>query len=279
VVCGWSSDRCFGLLLQTSPDATISELAAAMTNMRPDLVRSRAGPRLGRGNPASFSCQQIRVVNSRLADMTTTQDQRQEVISEFEFDVKVIDEDVVSQLRVTDDAGEAPRMVVNAEGSRPPMRCCLRHARAGEQMALVSYAPLRRWAGATGADPGPYSEIGPVFIHPEPCGGPVGTSGYPEELIGATHVFRAYRANGSILGGRLATGDELADEEAAGRVLSGLFANPEVAVVHARQLGAVLVIAPECLVTGLAVLSPGICQARADCAGRRGAGPGHGSGS
>ena len=75
-----------------------------------------------------------------------------------------------------------------------------------------------------------------MFIHPEPCGGPVGGSWYPEELIGATQVFRAYRANGSILGGRLATGDELADQEAARRVLSGLFADPEVAVVHARQL-------------------------------------------
>jgi hypothetical protein len=75
-----------------------------------------------------------------------------------------------------------------------------------------------------------------VFIHPEPCGGPADSSGYPEELIGATQVFRAYRANGSILGGRLARGDELADQEAAGRVLSELFANPEVAVVHARQL-------------------------------------------
>jgi uncharacterized protein DUF1203 len=184
----------------------------------------------------SFFCQQIRVVDGRLVCMATTQEQSQKTISEIEFEVKVIDEDVVSQLRVTDDAGNAPRVIVNPEGNRPPLRCCLRHARVGERIALVSYAPLRRWAGATGADPGPYDEIGPVFIHPEPCGGPVGSSGYPEELIGATQVFRAYRANGSILGGRLATGEELADQAAAGRVLSGLFADPEVSVVHARAL-------------------------------------------
>ena len=152
-----------------------------------------------------------------------------------EFEVRAIDEGVVAQLRVTDDAGNAPRLIVNPEGDTPPLRCCLRAARAGERIALVSYAPLRRWAAATGADPGAYDEIGPVFIHPEPCGGPAG-SGYPVDLLAATRVFRLYRADGSILGGRLATGDELTDHAAAGRVLSCLFADPEVAIVHGRAL-------------------------------------------
>jgi hypothetical protein len=39
VVCGWSTDRSFGLLIQNSPGGTISELASAMMHMRPDLVR------------------------------------------------------------------------------------------------------------------------------------------------------------------------------------------------------------------------------------------------
>jgi len=184
----------------------------------------------------SFFCQQIGVAVGRLADMTTTtQAQRQGTNVASEFEVRAIRKDVVAQLRVTDDAGKAPRVVVNPEGDAPPLRCCLREARAGERIALVSYAPLRRWAGATGADPGAYDEMGPVFIHAEPCGGPAG-SGFPEDLLGATRVFRAYRADGSILGGRLATGDELADQAAAGRVLSELFADPEVAIVHGRAL-------------------------------------------
>jgi hypothetical protein len=135
---------------------------------------------------------------------------------------------------MSDDAGHEPRVIVHAEGGSP-LRCCLRLSQAGERIALVSYAPVRRWAGATGADPGAYDEIGPVFIHPESCDGPAG-SGYPEELIGSTRVFRSYRSNGSIAGGRLATGDELEDQAAAGRVLSGLFADAEAAVVHARAL-------------------------------------------
>jgi hypothetical protein len=167
--------------------------------------------------------------------MRTTQTQEQVTIPVGEFEVRAIDEGVVAQLRVTDDAGNAPRVVVNPEGDTPPLRCCLRAARAGERIALVSYAPLRRWAGATGADPGAYDEIGPVFIHPAPCGGPAGNQ-YPEDLLGGTRVFRLYRTDGSILGGRLATGGELADHAAAGRVLSGLFADPEVAIVHARAL-------------------------------------------
>jgi hypothetical protein len=58
----------------------------------------------------------------------------------------------------------------------------------------------------------------------------------PQELLGSTRVFRAYRADGSILGGRLAAGDEVADQVVAGQVLSELLADPEVAVVHARAL-------------------------------------------
>ena len=40
VVCGWSTDRSLGLLIEVSPDATVRELATVMKEMRPDLVRS-----------------------------------------------------------------------------------------------------------------------------------------------------------------------------------------------------------------------------------------------
>ncbi|MDI1460736.1 DUF1203 domain-containing protein [Catellatospora sp. KI3] len=96
-----------------------------------------------------------------------------------DYVVKAISAEVVGQLRRFDDARRPPRLSVDAEGGAP-LRCCLRRSRAGETLALVSYAPLRRWAADTGADPGPYDEVGPVFIHAEPCDGvSPGTAGRP----------------------------------------------------------------------------------------------------
>ncbi|HET7015375.1 MAG TPA: DUF1203 domain-containing protein [Streptosporangiaceae bacterium] len=166
--------------------------------------------------------------------MTTTQAQEQGTTAEAEFEVRGIDEDVVAQLLVTDDAGNAPRVKIDDEGGSP-LRCCLRASRPGERIALVSYAPLRRWAKATGADPGAYDEVGPVFIHTEPCGGPVSTR-FPQDYLSAPRVFRAYRADGSILRGRMASAEVLKDADAAGQVLSRMLADPNVAVVHARAL-------------------------------------------
>src|SRR6476469_4800129 len=99
------------------------------------------------------------------------------------FVVRPIDPDVAAQLRQRDDAGRTPLPVVDAEGGSP-VRCCLRASRPGEELLLVSYAPLRRWAAERGVDPAAYDEVGPVFIHPSPCGGPEHT-GFPDELRGA----------------------------------------------------------------------------------------------
>jgi hypothetical protein len=132
------------------------------------------------------------------------------------------------------DAEGRDRAVTDDSGGSP-LRCCLRSSRPGERIALVSYAPLRLWAQQNAADPGPYDEIGPVFIHPEPCEGPRGT-GYPEDFIGTKRMFRAYRADGSILRGRLTAAEEVADEASASRLLGEIFADPEVAVVHARAV-------------------------------------------
>jgi hypothetical protein len=150
------------------------------------------------------------------------------------FEVRAIDPSVLARLRVADDAGHAPRLVTEGAGGSP-LRCCLRTSRPGERIGLVSYAPLRQWAGEAGADPGPYDEVGPVFIHPEPCDGPEGT-GYPDEFIGWQRMFRSYRADGSILLGRLAPASELGDKAAAHRLLGEIFTDPEVAVVHARAV-------------------------------------------
>jgi hypothetical protein len=150
------------------------------------------------------------------------------------YEIKAIEPDVLQELRRRDDAGAEPRLLVDEEGGSP-LRCCLRRSRPWEQLALVSYAPLRRWAERTGAEPGPYNEVGPVFIHPEPCAGP-GHLGYPEDLHGERKVFRAYGKDGGILGGRLVEPGDSGVAEAAEAALTELFANLSVAFVHVRAV-------------------------------------------
>jgi len=150
------------------------------------------------------------------------------------YQIRAIDPGVLGELRQRDDAGAAPWLLVDEEGGSP-LRCCLRRISPGERVALVSYAPLRRWARETGADPGPYEETGPVFIHPGPCAGPA-RPGYPEPLVGSSRVFRSYSADGRILGGRLFGVTEASDASSAETVLAGIFDDPAVALVHVRAV-------------------------------------------
>ncbi|MFD4790418.1 DUF1203 domain-containing protein [Streptomyces sp. NPDC058459] len=136
-------------------------------------------------------------------------------------------EPALTQLRSTDDAGRPLSPRTDPEGGAP-LRCCLRPSEPGERIALVAYAPLRRWAADTGAEPGAYDEQGPVFIHADPCGGPE-TGGLA--FTGAHRVLRRYSHDGRILGGRLVTPPE--DFEAA---LTEAFTDPEVALVHVRAV-------------------------------------------
>ncbi|MFJ9851676.1 DUF1203 domain-containing protein [Streptomyces sp. NPDC101150] len=147
----------------------------------------------------------------------------------------------VKELQDTDDAGRPLEPFTAGEDGGPdcvgsPLRCCLRDIEAGERVALVSYAPLRRWAAATGAEPGAYCELGPVFIHAEACGGPdAAAEGYPFARPGALRTIRRYNAEGQIIGGRFF---EVPDDADAGydAVFDEAFADPEVALVHVRAL-------------------------------------------
>ncbi|MFE9254630.1 DUF1203 domain-containing protein [Streptomyces sp. NPDC006879] len=153
-----------------------------------------------------------------------------------------ISPEALDQLRIRDDAGRPCLPYRDPEGGAP-LRCCLRRSRPGEQIALVSYAPLRRWAAAHEVDPGAYDELGPVFLHAEDCGGPEGEGSAFDEP-GAVRVLRRYDAAGRILGGRvLALSPDRSPgtpesfryparmlREACGQA----FADPAVALVHVR---------------------------------------------
>ncbi|GAC1373604.1 MAG: hypothetical protein NVS3B21_30310 [Acidimicrobiales bacterium] len=75
-----------------------------------------------------------------------------------------------------------------------------------------------------------YDEVGPVFIHASPCGGPDG-DGFPAELRGAPRVLRAYSYGGRILSGTLVDADECFEE-----VVEAVLSDPEVALIHGRAL-------------------------------------------
>ncbi|MEV4946241.1 DUF1203 domain-containing protein [Streptomyces sp. NPDC053755] len=179
---------------------------------------------------------------------------------------RAIEPAALAELRVTDDAGRPCVPYVDEEGG-DPLRCCLRAIRPGERVALVSYAPLRRWAAAHGVDPGAYDEQGPVFVHAGECAGGAGGAGgvrgeagtggaggvrgaggtgpadaaappagsYPFARPGASRVLRRYGADGRILGGRLLELPEAATE-AFDQALTETFADPDVALVHVRAV-------------------------------------------
>lgn len=151
------------------------------------------------------------------------------------YTARAIDREALAELRTVDDAGQ-PCVPFTATESLGPLRCCLRSVEAGDRVALVSYAPLRRWAAATGAKPGAYDEQGPVFIHAEQCDGPApGAEAYPFDRTGALRTLRRYDAEGRIVGGRLL---EIPAEATEGfdQAFTEAFADPRVALVHVRAV-------------------------------------------
>jgi hypothetical protein len=115
----------------------------------------------------------------------------------------------------------AAEVSVDREGGAP-LRCCLRDSRPGERIVLVSVTP----PGPQGA----YAESGPVFLHADPCDGP-DRPGYPQEFRRRTQVFRAYSAEGRIVGGRVVKSED--DQEAAA---AELLAEADVAYLHSRNV-------------------------------------------
>ncbi|GAA1974816.1 DUF1203 domain-containing protein [Kitasatospora viridis] len=147
------------------------------------------------------------------------------------FTVHPIAPAVLAGLRRTDDAGRPPVPVRGTTGGEP-LRCCLRRAEPGADLLLLAYAPLRRWAAETGADPGPYDELGPVYVHARAADCPGAEPGYPAAMHRGDRVLRAYDRDGRILRGVLVEPEPAVAEEA----LDAMFSDPLVAVVHVRAV-------------------------------------------
>jgi len=125
-----------------------------------------------------------------------------------------------------DDFGHPLRIVVNDESPGAQLRCCLRDADVGEQIALIAWRPL------TEAPDNVYAEVGPVFIHAAACAGYRDDGSYPAGFRHRRQVLRSYTADGDMLDTTITEGHD------AERAVAALLADPAAAVLHSRNVQA-----------------------------------------
>lgn len=124
--------------------------------------------------------------------------------------------------RGSDDFGNPIEAFVNQSDGETPLRCCLREAAAGEVVALIAYQPSDRG--------GPYAEVGPVFIHADPCAGYADVNAYPEGFRHRRQLFRAYGFGGEQVHNQIVEPTEVDS------AIADLFARPDVEFIHSRNV-------------------------------------------
>jgi hypothetical protein len=144
--------------------------------------------------------------------------------------VHPIDPALLEDVRATGMDGHGNRLrPFDATGEGEPLRCCLRHAERGEQIALISYAPLAR--------PSVWREVGPVYIHAASCAGYSGSDRLPEQLAKGPRVLRTYTRQDAM---NYHHNTVVLDETELEPIIAHLLSMPDVATVHVRTL------APQC---------------------------------
>lgn len=123
----------------------------------------------------------------------------------------------------TDERGN-PLDVFQAEGWEP-LRCCLTLPSPGDTIALISYSPFDT--------PSPWSETGPVYIHPTTCAGYRRRGELPDALRTGPKILRTYRADGTLFYDQITLVAEGIDLD---RPIRRLLAVDEVATVHVRAV-------------------------------------------
>jgi len=118
-----------------------------------------------------------------------------------------------------DDYGNRLRPAIADAPHAFPCRHCLRDAEPGEPMLLASHSPFDQ--------PGPYKEVGPVFVHAQACARFVG-SAIPEQLRRRLVALRAYDRAQTMVGAVVVEGAALDAD------LAALLARDDVDFVHVR---------------------------------------------
>jgi hypothetical protein len=116
-----------------------------------------------------------------------------------------------------------------ATGQDEPLRCCLRYAKPGEQIALISYAPFENLSV--------WREVGPVYIHAARCEGYTPTGRLPEQLARGPRVLRTYCADDTM---NYEHNTVVTDEADLQPIIERLLCEPDVTTVHVRT------VAPQC---------------------------------
>jgi hypothetical protein len=111
-----------------------------------------------------------------------------------------------------------------AEGWEP-LRCCLTFPSPGEPIALISYSPFNT--------PSPWSETGPVYIHPATCAGYQMSAELPDRMRTGPKILRTYCADGTLDYEHITSVGEGVDIE---EPIRRLLAADEVATVHVRAV-------------------------------------------
>jgi hypothetical protein len=150
--------------------------------------------------------------------MTTTTDTRR-TLTVHPIDPRRLDD----MRRNGEDTAGNPLTMLAANGDGEPLRCCLRFARAGEPIALISFAPF--------TEQSVWREVGPVYVHAERCEGYT-ERGLPVELRRGARVLRTYRADGSMDYEH----NTLAGDVDLEPLLDRLLAEREVTTVHVRTV-------------------------------------------
>src|SRR5438034_4981082 len=138
------------------------------------------------------------------------------------FRIVPLPSEVAEGARRAAEAGAADHAVVTADSPEGyPCRHCLRFAKPGERVILFPYPSIP--AGH------PYSEIGPIFVHEQPCERYSATGEFPPDLRRG-RVLRAYNSNYDMIDAEVVNDS---DPEA---VIEKLLEKPETAFVDARSV-------------------------------------------
>ena len=138
--------------------------------------------------------------------------------------VSPLDSDIANEVRATRvDRFSNNLSVLTSEGDGVPCRHCLSEVPEGKGALLIGHSPF--------ALPGPFREVGPIFVCAEACERYATPERIPEVVTNRLVQLRAYSAAEEIVydHSRVLPGTEV---EAA---LPPVFQDPRIAFVHLRS--------------------------------------------